>query len=44
VNFSPHHHVQTGSGAHPPSYPVGTRDSFSGVKAAGTWRWPLTSI
>jgi len=27
--------VQTGSGAHPASYPVGTRSSFSGSKAAG---------
>jgi hypothetical protein len=31
-NFSPHHCVQTGSGAHPASYPMGTRDSFPGVK------------
>jgi len=23
-NFFPHHHVQTGSGAHPASYPSGT--------------------
>jgi hypothetical protein len=27
--------VQTGSGAHPVSYPVGTRGSFPGGKAAG---------
>jgi hypothetical protein len=29
-NFSPHHRVQTGSGAHPASYPAGTRSSFRG--------------
>jgi hypothetical protein len=29
-NFSLHHHVQNGSGAHPASYPMGT-----GGKAAG---------
>jgi hypothetical protein len=29
-NFSPHHRVQNGSGAHPASYPVGTKDSFPG--------------
>jgi hypothetical protein len=34
-NFSLRHHVQTGSGTHPASYPMGTRDSFSGRKAAG---------
>jgi hypothetical protein len=31
-NFSLHHRVQTGSGAHPASYPMGTRGSFPGVK------------
>jgi hypothetical protein len=30
-----HHHVQNGSGAHPASYPTGTRGSFRGDKAAG---------
>jgi hypothetical protein len=35
-NFSLHHRVQTGSGTHPASYPVGTRDSFPGGKAAPT--------
>jgi hypothetical protein len=30
-----HHHVQNGSGANPPSYAMGTRDSFPGGKAAG---------
>jgi hypothetical protein len=34
-NFSPHHRVQNGSGAHPASYPMGTRGSFPGGKAAG---------
>jgi hypothetical protein len=33
-NFSLHHRVQAGSGAHPASYPVGTRGSFSEGKAA----------
>jgi hypothetical protein len=32
-NFSLHHHVHTGSGAHPTSYPVGTRGSFPRGKA-----------
>jgi hypothetical protein len=27
--------VQNGSGAHPASYPMGTKGSFVGVKAAG---------
>jgi hypothetical protein len=35
VNFSLHHRVQNGSGAHPASYPVGTRGSSPGGKAAG---------
>jgi hypothetical protein len=35
-NFSLHHRVQTGSGAHPASYPMGTKGSFSGGEAAGT--------
>jgi hypothetical protein len=34
-NFSLHHRVQNGSGAHPASYAMGTRDSFLGGKAAG---------
>jgi hypothetical protein len=29
------HHVQTGSGAHPASYPIGTGGSFHGGKVAG---------
>jgi hypothetical protein len=31
-NFSLHHRVQNGSGAHPASCPMGTRGSFPGVK------------
>jgi hypothetical protein len=43
-NFSPHHRVQTGSGAYPASYIMGTRGSFLGSKAAGAWSWPFISI
>jgi len=43
-NFSLHHSAQTGSGAHPASYPMETRGYFPGGKAAGAWSWPLTSI
>jgi hypothetical protein len=35
-NFSLHR-VQNSFGAHPASYPVGTRGSFPGGKAAGAW-------
>jgi hypothetical protein len=42
--FSLHQSVQTGSGAHPTSCPVGTGGSITGDKAAGTWSWQLTSI
>jgi hypothetical protein len=34
-NFSLHHRVQNGSEAHPASYPMGTRGSLPGCKAAG---------
>jgi hypothetical protein len=34
-NFSLHYGVQNGPGAHPASYPMGIRGSFSGGKAAG---------
>jgi hypothetical protein len=34
-NFSLHHRVQHGSGVHPATYPIGTRGSFPGGKAAG---------
>jgi hypothetical protein len=33
-NFSLHHRVQNSSGAHPASYPMGTRGSFPGDNAA----------
>jgi hypothetical protein len=33
--FSLRHHVKIGSGAHPGSYPLGTGDSFPGVKWPG---------
>jgi hypothetical protein len=38
-NFSLHRRVQNGSGAHPTTYPMGTRGSFPGGKAAGEWSW-----
>jgi hypothetical protein len=34
-NFSLHHSVQNGSGAHPASYPMGTRALSLGGKASG---------
>jgi hypothetical protein len=34
-NFSLHHRVQNGSGAHPASYPMGTMGSFPGVRRSG---------
>jgi hypothetical protein len=43
-NFSLHHHVQNGSGAHPASYRWVAGALSLGVKAAGAWSWPLTSI
>jgi hypothetical protein len=43
-NFSLHHRVQNGSGAHQASYPMGKRGSFPGGKAAGALSCPLTSI
>jgi hypothetical protein len=42
--FSLRHWVQTGSGAHPASYPMVTEGPYLGVKAVGTWSWQLTSI
>jgi hypothetical protein len=35
VNSSLHHRFQNDSGVHPASYPMGTRGSFLGGKAAG---------
>jgi hypothetical protein len=43
-NFSLHHCIQNGSGAHLASHPMGTRGSFLWGKAARVWSWPLTSI
>jgi hypothetical protein len=34
-NFSLHHRVQNGSGAHPASYPISTRGPFHGGKVTG---------
>jgi len=42
--FSLRHRVQTSSGAHPASHPTVTGGSFHWGKAAGAWRWPLTSL
>jgi len=40
VLFLPtYYSVQTGSEAHPASYPIGT-----GGRAAGAWSWPLNTI
>jgi len=36
VNFPLHHRVQNGCETHPASYPMGTRGSFPGGKAAGS--------
>jgi hypothetical protein len=52
-NFSLHHCVQNGSGAHPASYPMGTRGSFPGdvkltthlhlvPKSENAWSYTLT--
>jgi hypothetical protein len=41
--FSPLRRIQTGSGAHPASYPTGTGCCFPGSNAAGEWSWPPTS-
>jgi hypothetical protein len=38
-DFSPLHSFKSSSGAHPTSYPMGTRDFFSVGKAAGAWNW-----
>jgi hypothetical protein len=36
------HSVQTHSGPHPASSPLGAGGHFHGGKAAGAWSWPLT--
>lgn len=38
------HRVQIGSGAHQPTYPMGTRDSFNGGNAGGISCRPPASI
>jgi hypothetical protein len=38
--FSPLHRVQTGSGVHSASYPMGAGGSYPGGKAAVAWSWP----
>jgi hypothetical protein len=40
-DFSLLHSVQTGSGVHPASCPVGTGWIFCRAKQAGAWSWPL---
>jgi hypothetical protein len=40
--FSLRHRFYIGSGAYPAFYVMGTRGSFPGSKAAGSWSWPLT--
>jgi len=40
--YSLRHRVQTGSGAHPASYPIGTGVSLPWGEAAESWNWPLT--
>jgi hypothetical protein len=42
--FSLLHVVQTDSGVHPASYPMGKGGSLPVCKAARAWSWPLTSI
>jgi hypothetical protein len=41
-NSSILHRVQTGSGAHTASYPMGNGGSFLGDELVGAWSWPLT--
>jgi hypothetical protein len=41
-DFSLLHSIQTCSGAHLASYPMGTGGSFPTVKVAVMWSWPLT--
>jgi hypothetical protein len=38
------HNVQTGSGAHPGSYPMSIGGSYSGCKTVGAWSWDKTAI
>jgi len=43
VKYLNDHSIQTGCGAHPAPYPMGTRGSFPEGKAAGVWSSPFTS-
>jgi len=43
-DFSLRHSVQTGSGAHPTSYPMGTGFNFHGGKEVGARSWPIKCI
>jgi hypothetical protein len=43
-NFSLHHRVQTGSGAHPASYPMCTMGSLPRDEAARVWSLTFTCI
>jgi hypothetical protein len=43
-DFSIRQIVVISPGAHPPSYLMGTRDSFPGSKAVAVWSWHLTFI
>jgi hypothetical protein len=38
-DFSLLHSIQTSSGTHPASYPMGTKGPFPGGKATGAWNW-----
>jgi hypothetical protein len=42
LEFFFHHRVQTDSGDHQVSYPIGTGGSFPGDKTAEAWSWSLT--
>jgi len=41
-NFSPCHRVQTVSGVHSASYPIGTGGPSVGSKSAGAWSYTFT--
>jgi len=43
-NFSLRYRVQTGSGTHATSHPMGIGGSFPGDKPAGACSWPHTFI
>jgi hypothetical protein len=44
LDFSFHHQVWTGSGAHPATYPAGYRGLIPRRWSGWAWSWPLTSI